>query len=139
MGTNGLNLKDTALKVTKALPAGAASATSNAIDLQNTARGSFVANAELLLTYPSLTLTQLPNTKTMTYDIVESDNSDLSSPTVIAPGIVVQTGATGTDPCVGGTFRYRPRTGTKRYVGCKATGVATADGSASSMTLELVF
>jgi hypothetical protein len=134
-----LNVKDELLKVTKALPAGAATTTSLALDTGTSTRGDQVALMELLLTYPALTLAQLPNTKTMTYDIISSPNADLSSPTVAVAGIAVQTGVTGTDPTVGGTARYRIASNGARYWGCRATGIATVDGSASSMTLQMVF
>lgn len=133
-----MNLKDELLKVTKALPAGAASTTSDAIDTGKSSRDEHAARTELLLTYPDLTLTQLPDTKTMTYEILGSDNSDLSSPS-ITQTVVTQTGATGTDPAEGGTLRYGLPSDGPRYWGAKATGVATVDGSASSMTLQLVF
>jgi hypothetical protein len=133
-----MQLKDDLLKVTKALPAGAASTTSDAIDTGKGSRDDHAAHAELLLTYPDLTLVQLPNTKTMTYQILGSDNADLSSPSITAT-LVTQTGLTGTDPCPGGTVRYRPPSNGPRYWGAKATGVATADGSGSSMTLQMVF
>ena len=132
-------MKDVALKVTKALPAGAASTTSDPLDTGVGARGEQIGDMELLLTYPSLSLAQLPNTKTMSYSIICSANADLSSPTVVAPNIVVQTGADPTDPTAGGTFRYRIPSNGARYWGAKATGVATVDGSASSLTLEMVF
>lgn len=133
-----MQLKDELLKVTKALPAGAASTTSDAIDTGKSSRGDHAARAELLLTYPDLTLLQLPNTKTMTYQILGSENADLSDPTITAT-VVTQTGATGTDPAEGGTVRYGLPSDGPRYWGAKATGLATGDGSASSMTLQLVF
>lgn len=133
-----MQLKDELLKVTKALPAGAASTTSDSIDTGKSSRGEHAARCELLLTYPDLTLLQLPNTKTMTYQILGSDSADLSNPTITAT-LVTQTGATGTDPCPGGTVRYRPPSDGPRYWGAKATGLATGDGSGSSMTLQMVF
>jgi hypothetical protein len=132
-------LKDATLKVTKALPTGAAATTTSAIDTGTNTTGTQPKEVELLLTVPSLTLAQLPNTKTMTYDIIMSANSDMSSPTIIFPGVLVQTGVTGTDPTVGNTFRTRLPSNGARYWGALATGVATGDGSASSMTLEMVF
>lgn len=132
-------LKDALLKVTKALPNGANTTTTDALDTGVGSRGDQPGNVELLLTVPDLTLTQLPNTKTMTFSILCSDSADLSNPTVIAPSVVIQTGVTGTDPLPGVTFRFRmPREG-KRYWGAKCVGVATADCSASSYTLEMVF
>lgn len=134
---NNFTTKDVELKETKALPAGAASTTSDAINLGVSSRGVVPGNIELLMTYPDLTLAQLPDTKTMTYVLLGSANSDLSSPSV-SETIVTQTGATGTDPCPGGTIRRRPPADGPKYWGLKATGVATADGSASTMSIEVV-
>lgn len=133
-----LRVKDKLQKKTKALPAGAASTTSDALDLENTTRGEQVSLVELLITYPALALALLPDTKTMTYTLLGSANSDLSAPTVSLV-IKTQTGATGTDPCAGGEIRYKPASDAPRYWGIKATGVATVDGSTKSMTIEMVF
>jgi hypothetical protein len=132
-------LKDAVLKVTKALPTGAASTTSTSIDTGTTTKGTQPRDVELLLTAPAQALALLPNTKSTTYDIIASANADLSSPTILFPGVIVQTGATGTDPAPSATFRTRLPSNCPRYVGCKATGVATSDGSTLSMTLEMLF
>lgn len=132
-------MKDALKKETKALPAGAASTTTDAIDLENTSRALQPGDLELLLTYPALALAALPDTKTMSYSIICSANADLSDPTVIFPNVVVQTGATANATASGGTFRTRIPSNGARYWGAKATGVSTVDGSASEMTLELVF
>lgn len=135
---NNFLMKDVDLKETKALPAGAASTTSDAINLGVSSRGVTPGEMELLITYPDLTLLQLPDTKTMTYTLLGSANSDLSAPSIIEV-VKTQTGATGTDPCPGGTIRRRVPADGPQYWGLKATGVATADGSASSMSIQLVF
>lgn len=132
-------MKDAALKVTKALPAGAASTTTDGLNTDVSARGEQPGNMELLLTYPALTLAELPDTKTMSYSIICSGNADLSSPTVIFPNVVVQTGATANATCPGGEFRIRLPSNGAQHWGVKATGVSTVDGSAKSMTAEFVF
>ena len=101
------SMTDAALSTTKALPAGATSQTSDPIDVGLQTRGTRPAQAELLLSYPALSLAQLPNTKTMTYELLSSPNADMSNPT--GQGILAtQTGATGTDPC-GRSCRRRRR------------------------------
>ena len=76
------NLRDALLKMTKALSNGAGSTTTNALP---TGKGSAMSNApgfiEFLATAPALTTGALPSAATMTYDVVVSDNADLSSPT----------------------------------------------------------
>lgn len=131
-------LADASLKVTKALPNGAASATTDPIDLASGSNGDFVAEAELLITVPDLGATPMPDGKTMKYSVVHSDNSDLSSPSTLAADVIIQTGASSAGAS-GTTTRFRFPTSVKRYVGVKATGSTTGDASGSSLTAQLVF
>jgi hypothetical protein len=134
------NLKDTLLKLTRALPGAASTAVTSAtaLDLGHGTSGNPLFKGELLLTYPAVTTTMVPDTRTMTYDIIESANSDLSSPNVIAPGVVVQTGAGGAG-AAGGTFRFKPASNARRYYGLRITsGASTTDSSTVSATLEFV-
>ncbi|MCE9605072.1 MAG: hypothetical protein K8U03_09255 [Planctomycetia bacterium] len=131
----GYGLKDALLKVTKVLPNGAASTTSDAIDLGLSSKGDFVAPVEFKLTAPALGVTPLADAKTMKYSIVHSDNSDLSSPSTLMTDVIVQTGAGGIG-AVTASATVRLPVDVKRYIGCKATGSTTGDASASSMTLE---
>lgn len=136
----GLQLKDALARVTRTLPSGAASVTSLASigPFGKTQWGSAVALVDLLLTAPAMNTTQMPDAKTMTYDIISSDNADLSSPTVIAPGVIVQTGAGGAG-CAAATARWRPSADSKAYIGLKATGSAAGDATGASATLEALF
>lgn len=131
-------LKDALMKVTKALPNGAASVTSDAIDLGHSSRGDFLANAELLITAPALVVGDLANTETMKYDIIHSDNSDLSSPATLITAAITQTGAGGAGAAAA-TYSWRPPVDVKRYIGVKATNSGAGDASDKSMTLEMVF
>jgi hypothetical protein len=131
----GFKLKDANLKGTLVLPNGNANASGAALDLGLTAFGDFVAQAEFLLTAPALTTTEQPDAKTLTYDIIQSDNADLSSPVALYPGVLVQTGAGGAG-AAGGTFTFRVPVDVKRYVGVKATGSAAGNSSTKSATLE---
>lgn len=134
----GLNLKDNGLKVTKALPSGASSVTTDAIDLGHGTNGDHLAQCELLIEAPALVVGDLANDATMKYDVVESASSDLSSPTVIAKEVIVQTGAGGAG-AASASQRYRFASTVKRYVGVKATNSASGDASDKSMTISLVF
>jgi hypothetical protein len=133
-----MQVKDALQKVTKALPNGAASVTSDALDTQNSTRGNFQARCELLISAPALVVGDLGDGATMKYDVVESANADLSSPTVVAKEVLVQTGAGGAGAAAA-TARYRIKSDTKRYVGVKATNSAAGDASDKSLTAELVF
>lgn len=131
-------MKDTGLQVTKALPNGAASVTTDAIDLGHGANGQFLAQCELLIEAPALVVGDLADAATMKFDIVQSANSDLSSPTVVAKEVLVQTGAGGVGAAAAAA-RFRPATNSARYVGVKATNSGVGDASDKSVTVSLVF
>lgn len=130
-------LADAGLKVTKALPNGAASVTTDAIDMGNSS-GDFRADCELLIQAPAMGTTPMGDAKTMKYQVLGSANSDLSAPTILADQILIQTGAGGAG-CAAAEARWRPPSNCPRYIGVKATGSTTGDASGSSVTAKLVF
>jgi hypothetical protein len=132
------SLKDVNLKLTLALPNGAATTTSTSIDSGKTTAQGEGKGVELLLTAPALNTTQQPDAKTLKYDILHSDNSDLSSPTVYITTALTQTGAGGAGAAAN-TFRCRMASDAKRYWGFRATGSASGNASGASATLEPVF
>lgn len=134
----GLGVSDAKMDVSRALPNGAANVTTNALDLQQTSRGDFVANAELVISAPAMNTTQMPDAKTMKYDIIHSDNADLSSPTTLIAAAITQTGAGGVG-CAAATYRWKPPTNVKRYIGVKATGSASGDSTTATMGVKLAF
>lgn len=132
-------VRDTRLKVTRALP-GAASTTVNstAIDLGHNTGGDFAANVEFLLSVPAVNATMAPDTRTFTYSIITDDNSSFSSAAIVQPGIIVQTGAGGAGAAAA-TYRFRLPTNCERYVGVRCvSGASTADASSVSATLEVL-
>lgn len=134
-------IRDAALKQTRALPASTTAVTSTAIDTQkSTTGGKQEIHADFVLNAPVLTITQLPDTKTMTYAVCMSDNANLSSPTTLYPSVIVQTGATG-GSAEAVEFRFRIPSNAKRYIFFTATPSAsgTGDCSAASATLNLDF
>lgn len=131
----GLGVKDAALKVTKALPNGAAAVTSDPIDTRCSMTGDHLAEVEFKISAPALGVTPLPNTKTMIFDVLTSDNSDMSSPTTLMAAVITQTGAGGAGAAAA-TYTFKLPVDTKRYVAVKATGSASGDASGSSLTLE---
>ena len=134
----GPNVRDSQLIVTRALPNGAANVTSNAIDLGVVgANTDFLALCELLISAPAMGATPMPDAKTMKYDIIHSDNSDLSSPVTLIAAAITQTGAGGVG-CAAATYRWKPPTNVKRYIGVKATGSAAGDATGSTAKVELL-
>ena len=145
-----LGLKDALLTLTRALPAAASTAvTSGSIDLGLTAKGELATDSEFELVAPALTTTMAPDTRTMTYALLLSANSDMSSPTIFDASFIVQTGAGGVGAATV-TRRFRlPRSpnisgginpASKRYLGFKVTsGASITDSSAVSATLDPVF
>lgn len=133
---NAPHMTDEQLRQTKALPNGAANITTDAIDLETSARGDFVVTADLLIEAPVLTTAELPNTETMTYDVVMSDNADLSSPTTLYAGVLVQTG-TGGAGAAAAEQRVGLPTDVKRYIGVKATNSGSGNASSKSVIASL--
>lgn len=131
-------VRDSLLTVTRALPNGAAAVTSTALDTETVSPGRQLADFELLIEAPAMGATPMPNAKTMTYAVVTSANSDLSSPTVIADAVLVQTGAGGVG-CAAATARFRLPTNAARYIGVRATGSAAGDATGSSVVASFVF
>jgi hypothetical protein len=134
-------LKDTLQKITRALPGAASTSVTSttAIDLGHGVNGNPMFRGELLISAPAVTTVMVPDTRTQTYDLISSANSDLSSPVTVVAGIILQTGAGGVGAAAA-TARYKPASDSKRYYGIKVTsGASTTDSSAVSATLELVF
>ena len=134
-------VQDAALLQSAALPAaeGAAVHTANVDCGPLTGVSSRQEECEALLTYPALTLAQLPNTSVMTYQIQVSNSATFATGVQVI-GTVTQTGATGTASQPGGTLRAKLPSNGGEYLRAVATADANgADASGASMTLQLVF
>ena len=134
-------LKDAKLKLTLALPNGAANVTSSpAIDLGvTTALGQPASREEAILTAPAMTTAQMPDAKTMKYDLITADSADLATnPVTLVTAAITQTGAGGAG-CAAATYNFVPPSTSKRYFGFKATGSASGDATGAAATLEMVF
>lgn len=136
--SNSYNVGDKLLQVTRALPNGAANVTSTSIDLGHGANGGNLADHEFLIEAPAVNTTQLPNAQTLIYDVVTSDNADLSSPTTAVTAALTQTGAGGVGAAAA-SQRVRLPTDCKRYVGLKCTKSGAGDASGSEATFSLKF
>lgn len=132
----GNNVRDTALKQTKALPNGAAATVIDGFDLGLTSRADFRADVELLLTAPALATGVMGDGKTMIYTVETDSDSAYGSPTVVGT-ILTQTGAGGAGAAAA-TSRFKFPTNIERYVRVKATGSTTGNCSSSSMTVEIL-
>lgn len=132
--------RDAQLQKTRALPASASATVDGAaIDLGHSTKGLLLAKGEFLLTAPAVNATMAPDTRTFTYSIITSANADLSSPTVLMPSVIVQTGAGGAGAAAA-EYRFRLPSDTKRYVGVRVvSGASTADASAVAALLEMLF
>jgi hypothetical protein len=143
-----LNLRDGLLTATVALPNGAAATTGASIDLGLGSKGETAWTGEFEIAAPALTTGQLPDTDTMTYDVIVSAAANLGTPTNVYPGILVQTGVGGTGAAAA-TIRFRlpfspPATGsavpaTQRYLGLRSTNSGAGNASSKSATLDPVF
>jgi hypothetical protein len=137
--SGGPSVVDASLKQTLALPASASSTVTVAagFDTEASSRDDFLALCELLFTAPTLNTTILPDTKTMTYNLIASASANMGSPTIVDV-LLIQTGAGGVG-AAGSSRRFRLPTniGTiGRYVGLQiVSGALTTNASATSATL----
>ena len=109
-----------------AIPAGGASSFSIGYDSKQQA---YLPHPAVLvyIDSPSLNTTQLPDTQTLTFSLLESNNSDLSAPTgTTVMGIATGAGGVGASAA---TFCARLRFSGGRYFGVKCTASATAAAS----------
>jgi len=143
MSPDNYLLKDKAFIGTKALPNGAAPVYSDGFDLETplvatNVRDALLAGMELLLTGPLMNTTEMPDGKTMIYDVQCDDDVAFGSPKTIAKEILKQTGAGGVG-CALATARFRLPTDCQRYVRIVATGSGAGDATTAALTEEVVF
>lgn len=131
-------VRDNLLKVTKALPNGAASIVSDAFHLGHSATGTFLTPCELVLEAPALAVGELANGATMTYELEHDTDPAFGTATTFDRQVIVQTGAGGAGAAAA-TKRVRLPTDVKPYVRVKATNSAAGNASGKSLTARLVF
>lgn len=129
-------VRDENLKVSKAYPAAAATANSDAIDLGDTYPALMLGDAQIEIAAPAVP--NLADTKTATHTLQDSaDGSSFAAVAELQP--LVQTGASsaGADAA---TRRYKAPAGLRRYIRV-STAVASAggDNTAKSVELSVVF
>jgi hypothetical protein len=128
--------RDAKLIKSIALPNGAATVTSAAIELGNRVGNDFVADCELLITAPALVVGDLANSATMTYNIQQSVDSG-STWTTHEAGAIIQTGAGGVG-AAGATRRFRFPTTVGSQIRLQVTNSGAGDASDKSATIELL-
>jgi hypothetical protein len=134
------NVRDAALKLTRALPNGAATvyATPGIDTGKVTSHGSQPGNVEFLLTCPAMNTTEMPDAKTMIYSILHDDVDPIDgSSVVLMPSVVTQTGAGGAG-CAAAEYRFKLPSNAKRIIGVRAVGSASGNATTASCTLEVL-
>lgn len=130
--------KDAQLKVTRALPNGAAAVNSPGLDLgEVAANAALLADVELLITAPAVTVGMLANTKTLTYDVQHDSDPAFGTPVTINKACLVQTGAGGAGAAAA-TVNVPLPVDCKRYVRVVCTNNDAGDASSVSLTAEIV-
>lgn len=135
MTVSVFKLRHADLTKTKALPDGAATVTSNSIQLHS--GGDFLIDAEIEIESPALTTAELPDTETMIYDLYHDDDSAFGSEALLADNVLTQTGAGGAGAATQ-TVAYRPPTNVKKHVRFKATNSGAGDASGKSGIMRVV-
>ena len=134
---NSSLLVDAAASASVVLPVGATTTTSGSIDTGNSPTGDFVADVEFDISIPALTATEIPDDELISYDLIVSNNSDLSSPAFLYPGLVVQLGAGGAG-AEAASYRARLPNAIPRYIGLQATGTANVSAAGFSASIATV-
>lgn len=128
-------IRDTNLKVTKALPAANATNYSDALDLQDKAPGIKMRDAQIEVVLPATQ--NLADTKTATITLQDSaDNSSFADIATLAP--IVATGAGGVGAATI-TRLFKLPEDVRRYVRTKqAIAAVGGDNTAVSVSLSYV-
>lgn len=134
----GYGRKDALLKVTKALPTGASAVNSDAIDLETSTAGDFVANCELKISAPAVTVGMLANAATIIYKVQHDTDSAFGTAATLVDNVITQTGAGGAGAAAA-TATVALKVDCNRYIRVVATKSASGDASSVSMTAELLF
>jgi hypothetical protein len=131
-------VRDANLSVSRALPNGAAGVTSTAINLKKGGTDDFVAPCDVLIEAPALTTSELADSATVKYDVIHSDNADLSSPVTLCSTVLTQTGAGGAGAAAASARLGLP-SNVKQFIGLKATNSGAGNQTGKSAALSLVF
>lgn len=133
------NVRDASLIKTTALPNGANTIYTDGIDLGAlSGRGIRDGFCELLIEAPALVVGDLADAATMKYSIQMDDDSAFGSATVVAPDVIVQTGAGGAGAAAA-SYRWRIPSNCERYIRVRAVNSGAGNASDKSVTMSLLF
>lgn len=138
IGLGTFLMNDAALKVTKALPNGAATIYTDGIDLGLGSLGDHLADCELLISAPALATGVMGDGKTMKYSVQHDTDAAFGTAAVLLVDVLTQTGAAGAGAAAA-TVSVRLPVDVNRYIRVRAIGSATGDCSGSSVTAQLRF
>ena len=130
------NVVDADLLKTRALPSNGTTVYSDSIDLEfNREDGVFLAEADVIVNAPAVTTTQLPDAKTFTYKLQESDD-DSTFTDVATLGTQTGAGGAGADAkdfigSIGST--------TGRYIRLAILNSGTGNASTVNASFKLAF
>lgn len=134
-----MNVRDASFKVSVGMPATNSTITSAAIDTKKIDAGAMqLGNTELLVTAPGVSDGGLPNAAKYTYNVIHSDNADLSGAATLIGSVIVQTGIEDLG-APGSTKRVGLPSSASRYLGLQIVGSVDNDTEAVTATLELLF
>lgn len=138
----GYQMKDADGSVykTQALPgAGSTTVQTAGIDLQNTDRGDFLANCEVLCESPALLVGELPNATSITFDLYHAVSPDFSDETLLQDNVITQTGAGGVGAAAA-SKQLRLPVDVAQHIRLKATSSSgSVDADAKNFSMRLVF
>ncbi len=134
----GFLRKDELVADTKALPNGAATISTDGLDLGHGDKGDFLANAEYVIESPALTTGELPDGQTLTYSIEHDTDPAFGTVAVLQASVAVITGAGGAGAAAA-NFAVRLPVDVKRYVRTKCVKTGAANASTKSVTGRLQF
>lgn len=131
-------MKDALLKVTRALPSGAATVNSTGIDLESSPRANNLG-LEVEISAPGVTTGMLGDAATLRYKLQHDTDAAFGTATdIYGTDVLQQTGAGGAGAAAA-TKRVGLPSDCKRYIRLVVTKSATGDASSVSATMELVF
>ncbi|HEY1685531.1 MAG TPA: hypothetical protein VGG19_12265 [Tepidisphaeraceae bacterium] len=131
---------DASMIATVSLPNGSGTTVSSGIDIGATTKLAVnPGNYELVLSAPALNTTQLPDGSKITYSIVTGGNANLTVPTVIIPGVLIQTGAGGAGAAAASVTVRPPPEQLQQYIGMEATNSGSGNASAATATMGANF
>lgn len=134
----GFLVKDKSLSVAKALPNGAATIATDGIDLGLSSKADNHLPLELLIEAPALATAELPDTKTMKYEVYHDSDSAFGTETSLYGVVLTQTGAGG-GGAAAATKRVALPSDVKRHLRVKAVNDGAGNASGKSVTASLVF